>query len=74
MFAGLRFNSSENTQIILDFLNSFINESFCQDCLPQEEYRSIHPKGESESPYVFICSSPQELPVKFPIKGAHKIC
>lgn len=45
-----------------------------QDCLPQEEYRSTYPNGESESPYVFICSNPQELPVKFPISGAHKIC
>ncbi|XP_031633586.1 activating signal cointegrator 1 [Contarinia nasturtii] len=44
-----------------------------QDCLPQEEYRSIHPNGESESPYVFICSNPQELPVKFPVRGLHKI-
>lgn len=47
---------------------------FSQDCLPQEEYRLTYPNGESESPYVFICSSPQELPVKFPISGSHKIC
>lgn len=44
------------------------------DCLPQEEYRKIYPNGESESPFVFICEDPQELPVRFPIKGEHKIC
>ncbi|CRK87434.1 CLUMA_CG001235, isoform A [Clunio marinus] len=43
------------------------------DCLPQEEYRKIYPEGESDSPFVFICEDPQELPVKFPIKGEHKI-
>lgn len=44
------------------------------DCLPQEEYRKIYPEGESESPFVFICDDPQELPVRFPVKGEHKIC
>ena len=44
------------------------------DCLPQEEYRKLYPNGESESPFVFICEDPQELPVRFPIKGDHKIC
>lgn len=44
------------------------------DCLPQEEYRKIFPNGESESPFVFICSDPQELPIRFPVKGEHKIC
>ncbi|XP_055382508.1 activating signal cointegrator 1 [Condylostylus longicornis] len=44
-----------------------------QDCLPQEEYRKSYPDGESDSPYVFICTNPQELPIKFPIKGQHKI-
>lgn len=29
---------------------------------------------ESASPFVFICTNPQELLVKFPIKGKHKIC
>ncbi|TWW67744.1 Activating signal cointegrator 1 [Takifugu flavidus] len=28
---------------------------------------------ESGSPFVFICTNPQELLVKFPIKGRHKI-
>lgn len=45
-----------------------------KDCLPQEEYRKIYPDGESTSPYVFICEHPEELPIKFPIKGEHKIC
>uniref|UniRef100_U5EU27 Putative regulation of transcription n=1 Tax=Corethrella appendiculata TaxID=1370023 RepID=U5EU27_9DIPT len=44
-----------------------------QDCLPQEEYRKIYPNGESESPFVFVCSNPQELPIRFPVKGQHKI-
>ncbi|XP_053678379.1 activating signal cointegrator 1 [Anopheles nili] len=44
-----------------------------QDCLPQEEYRKQHPSGESDSPFVFVCSVPQTLPVQFPIKGEHKI-
>lgn len=43
------------------------------DCLPQDEYRKQYPDGESISPYVFICENPQELVVKFPIKGKHKI-
>ncbi|XP_076104447.1 activating signal cointegrator 1-like [Mytilus galloprovincialis] len=43
------------------------------DCLPQDEYRKKFPDGESISPYVFICENPQELVVKFPIKGKHKI-
>ncbi|XP_077300872.1 activating signal cointegrator 1 [Arctopsyche grandis] len=43
------------------------------DCLAQEEYQQIYPGGESESPYVFICSNPMELKLKFPIKGKHKI-
>ena len=44
-----------------------------QDCLSQEEYRKLYPHGESESPFVFICSDNQKLPVYFPIKGEHKI-
>ena len=45
-----------------------------EDVLPQEEYRELYPKGESASPYVFICTNPQELLVKFPMQGQHKIC
>uniref|UniRef100_A0A182Y7J0 Uncharacterized protein n=1 Tax=Anopheles stephensi TaxID=30069 RepID=A0A182Y7J0_ANOST len=44
-----------------------------QDCLPQEEYRKQHPHGESDSPFVFVCEEPQELPIRFPVKGDHKI-
>ncbi|KAK3098710.1 hypothetical protein FSP39_022297 [Pinctada imbricata] len=43
------------------------------DCLSQEEYREKFPDGESASPFVFICENSQELVVKFPIKGKHKI-
>ncbi|XP_063229432.1 activating signal cointegrator 1 [Bacillus rossius redtenbacheri] len=43
------------------------------DCLPQEEYREKFPDGESDSPFVFICREPKELPIKFPIQGKHKI-
>ena len=45
-----------------------------QDCLPQEEYRRIYDDGESESPFVFVCSEPKNVPIKFPVKGEHKIC
>ena len=44
------------------------------DCLGQEEYREQFPDGESDSPFVFICTHPQELLVKFPMSGQHKIC
>lgn len=43
------------------------------DCLAQDQYREKFPEGESASPYVFICEVPQQLVVKFPIKGKHKI-
>ncbi|XP_074650091.1 activating signal cointegrator 1-like [Tubulanus polymorphus] len=43
------------------------------DCLAQDEYRKQFPGGESSSPFVFIGQNPQELLVKFPIKGKHKI-
>lgn len=43
------------------------------DILPQEDYRKQFPEGESDSPYVFICENPQEMIIKFPIKGQHKI-
>ena len=44
------------------------------DCLGQEEYREQFPDGDSDSPFVFICTNPQELLVKFPMTGNHKIC
>lgn len=45
------------------------------DCLSQEQFREQYPQicEDSTSPFVFICSSPQELVVKFPMKGKHKI-
>ncbi|XP_037295269.1 activating signal cointegrator 1-like [Manduca sexta] len=43
------------------------------DCLSQEEYEKRYPDGESDSPYVFICSNPVSLRLRFPIKGQHKI-
>jgi len=43
------------------------------ECLSQEEYRVEYPEGESSSPYVLICQNPQELVVKFPMSGKHKL-
>ncbi|XP_035484596.1 activating signal cointegrator 1 isoform X1 [Scophthalmus maximus] len=45
------------------------------DCLPQEQFKEQFPGTceESASPFVFICANPQELLVKFPMKGKHKI-
>lgn len=43
------------------------------DCLPQEEYIKRYPDGDSDSPYVFICTNPISLRLRFPIKGQHKI-
>ncbi|XP_071952052.1 activating signal cointegrator 1-like [Antedon mediterranea] len=43
------------------------------DCLSQDQYRVNFPDGESSSPYVIIAENFQELVVKFPIKGQHKI-
>ncbi|KAJ8280909.1 hypothetical protein GJAV_G00060850 [Gymnothorax javanicus] len=45
------------------------------DCLTQEQYREqfAETSEESSSPFVFICSQPREMLIKFPIKGKHKI-
>ncbi|XP_029430277.1 activating signal cointegrator 1 isoform X4 [Rhinatrema bivittatum] len=45
------------------------------DCTSQEQFKDQYPDlcQESGSPFVFICTHPQELIVKFPIKGKHKI-
>ncbi|XP_038557724.1 activating signal cointegrator 1 isoform X1 [Micropterus salmoides] len=45
------------------------------DCLSQEQFHQQFPDTceESASPFVFICTNPQELLVKFPMKGKHKI-
>ncbi|XP_067871445.1 activating signal cointegrator 1 isoform X2 [Heterodontus francisci] len=44
------------------------------DCVSHEQYREQFTDQECGSPFVFICTNPQELLVKFPIKGRHKIC
>ncbi|NWQ87127.1 TRIP4 protein, partial [Burhinus bistriatus] len=46
------------------------------DCLSQEQFNEQYPdlRQELGSPFVFICSNPQEMVVKFPIKGKPKIC
>nr|XP_023018636.1 activating signal cointegrator 1 [Leptinotarsa decemlineata] len=46
---------------------------FVEDCMEQEAYRKKYPNGESNSPYVLICSSPIILPIFYPIVGKHKI-
>nr|XP_033776534.1 activating signal cointegrator 1 isoform X2 [Geotrypetes seraphini] len=45
------------------------------DCVSQEQFKEQYPNlcQESGSPFVFICTYPQELILKFPIKGKHKI-
>lgn len=45
-----------------------------QDCVSQEEYQERFKNGESDSPYVFICKDGEELPIRFPVSGQHKIC
>uniref|UniRef100_A0A8B9ZCT5 Activating signal cointegrator 1 n=1 Tax=Buteo japonicus TaxID=224669 RepID=A0A8B9ZCT5_9AVES len=46
------------------------------DCLSLEQFNEQYPdlSQESGSPFVFICTNPQEMVVKFPIKGKPKIC
>ncbi|ELW71302.1 Activating signal cointegrator 1 [Tupaia chinensis] len=46
------------------------------DCLSQKQFKEKFPdiSQESDSPFVFICKNPQEMIVKFPIKGNPKIC
>ncbi|NWR21527.1 TRIP4 protein, partial [Emberiza fucata] len=46
------------------------------DCLSQEQFQEQYPdlSQESGSPFVFICTNPQEMVLKFPVKGKHKIC
>ncbi|XP_055693250.1 activating signal cointegrator 1 [Lutzomyia longipalpis] len=52
---------------------SLLGHVTVDDCLSQEDYLVDYPSGESESPYVFICTNPIQLPVIFPISGKHKI-
>ncbi|KAB0805283.1 hypothetical protein PPYR_02253 [Photinus pyralis] len=46
---------------------------FVEDCLSQDQYREIYATGESESPYVLICSKPMILPLFHSMQGQHKI-
>ncbi|CAG9821491.1 unnamed protein product [Phaedon cochleariae] len=46
---------------------------YVDDCLEQEAYRKKYPHGESNSPFVMICSNPIILPIFYPIVGQHKI-
>lgn len=62
----LKFPSFYPTGCLLGCVN-------VDDCLPQEEYQKKYPGGESDSPYVFICSNPISLRLRFPVKGQHKI-
>ncbi|XP_056881571.1 activating signal cointegrator 1 [Takifugu flavidus] len=64
----LRFPNDYPTGCLLGCVN-------VTDCLSQEQFRQQFPDtcDESGSPFVFICTNPQELLVKFPIKGRHKI-
>lgn len=44
------------------------------DCLSNDEYKeNCSDNSESESPFVFVCENPQELMIKIPVKGQHKI-
>ncbi|XP_012865730.1 PREDICTED: activating signal cointegrator 1 [Dipodomys ordii] len=45
------------------------------ECLSQKQFKEQFPdmSQESDSPFVFICKNPQEMVVKFPIKGNPKI-
>ncbi|XP_057300333.1 activating signal cointegrator 1-like [Hydractinia symbiolongicarpus] len=45
------------------------------DCASNEEYFKKHPNcnEESDSPYLFVCENPQQLKIKFSMKGKHKI-
>lgn len=62
----LRFPSQYPTSCLLGYVNIV-------DCQPQEEYRIKFPDGECDSPFVFICEDAQELPIRFPVRGKHKI-
>jgi hypothetical protein len=40
------------------------------DVVGEDDYAAQFEDGESQSPYVFLCKNPQELLMRFPIKGA----
>uniref|UniRef100_A0A6B2E759 Putative activating signal cointegrator 1-like protein n=1 Tax=Phlebotomus kandelakii TaxID=1109342 RepID=A0A6B2E759_9DIPT len=52
---------------------SLLGHVTIENCMSEEDYLQEFVNGESESPFVFICSNPVELPVFFPISGKHKI-
>ncbi|XP_067931786.1 activating signal cointegrator 1-like [Watersipora subatra] len=64
--SSLSFPDTYPTGCLLGYVN-------LADVLSQQDYRQQYPDGESTSPYVFICEYPQELPLKFSLKGKHKI-
>ncbi|ALC49402.1 CG11710 [Drosophila busckii] len=63
---NLKFPTSYPTSSLLGCVH-------VNNCLPQEEYRELYPNGESDSPYVFVCSKPEQLPLLLPVHGEHKI-
>ncbi|CAH0552081.1 unnamed protein product [Brassicogethes aeneus] len=46
---------------------------FVEDCMEQDAYKKKYPNGESNSPFVLICTNPIILPIFYPIAGQHKI-
>ncbi|KAJ8955759.1 hypothetical protein NQ318_008633 [Aromia moschata] len=44
-----------------------------EDCLDQEVYRKKYPKGESNSPFVLICSNSIISPIFYPIRQTQDI-
>lgn len=70
-----KFGFSENLEFPKNYpTGCLLGKVNIADCLPQDQYREMHPDGLSESPFVFICENSQELPFFLPIKGAHKLC
>ncbi|GAB0100368.1 activating signal cointegrator 1 [Sergentomyia squamirostris] len=69
-----RFYNDENIKFPTQYPSgSLLGHVTVDNCLSQEDYQLEHPHGESESPFVFICINPTELPIYFPISGKHKI-
>ena len=48
-------------------------KEYKQAYFPSSLFREKYQDGESASPYVFVCKNHQELLVKFPMSGQHKI-
>ncbi|XP_024935817.1 activating signal cointegrator 1 isoform X2 [Cephus cinctus] len=63
---SIKFPNNYPTGCLLGYVNVV-------DVLPQEEYRRVHPEGDTDSPFVFICEDCKQLPIKFPMQGKHKI-